>query len=75
MKVLLFGMLADKIGTSVIETEQVKDVHALKNICMLSFLCLSQSISRLAVNQGKVESNALLKDEDEIALLPPFAGG
>lgn len=36
---------------------------------------MSESRALVAVNQEMVDDNHLVRDGDEIALLPPFAGG
>ncbi len=36
---------------------------------------MKESRAMLAVNQEMVDENHMLEDGDEIALLPPFAGG
>ena len=39
------------------------------------FQFLENAAFAVALNQVVVNGNAKLKDKDEIALLPPFAGG
>jgi sulfur-carrier protein len=75
MKVLLFGTLADVVGESVIEIETITDVETLKRNVLSKFPMLNNYNFMIAVNKEKIESNILLNDGDEIALLPPFAGG
>jgi len=42
---------------------------------MDDFPSLSQYTFQFAVNKEKVNDNVSLNDHDEVALLPPFAGG
>jgi molybdopterin synthase sulfur carrier subunit len=39
------------------------------------FPSLSNYRFQVAVNKERIKGNVLLSDNDEIALLPPFAGG
>ena len=74
MNVLLFGVLADAVGKSEIETE-AGDLDSLKKILFTQFPSLKKYSFRIAVNKEISEKNILLKSQDEVALLPPFAGG
>jgi molybdopterin synthase sulfur carrier subunit len=74
MKVLLFGILADATKKSEIEI-QAHDMDALKKNLLTQFPVLNEYRFQFAVNKEKIEKNILLNDDDEIALLPPFAGG
>lgn len=78
LKVKYFGMLAEAVGCqedeiqvttsqiSVVElTEQVVQKHPKLNT--MSF--------KVAVNQSIVDFNLIVTETDEIAFLPPFAGG
>lgn len=74
MNVLLFGVLTDVIGKSKINIE-AKDIDSLKNKLFREFPDLNKYKFQFAVNKEKVDTNVLLNDTDEIALLPPYAGG
>jgi molybdopterin synthase sulfur carrier subunit len=73
--VLFFGALVEVTKTAAIKLNEVKtsdDALALlhKNYPMLCHYKFS-----LALNQNFLLDNAQLMDDDELALLPPFAGG
>jgi molybdopterin converting factor small subunit len=74
MKILFFGVLADVTGKSMIEME-ADDLDSLKRNLSVKFPELNQYRFQWAVNREKVEKNKWLNSSDEIALLPPFAGG
>jgi len=74
MKILFFGVLADVTGKTGIEME-ADDLDSLKKNLSFEFPELNQYRFQWAVNKEKVEKNTLLNSNDEIALLPPFAGG
>lgn len=74
MKVLLFGVLTDVVGKSKIDLE-ARDVNSLKKILLNEFPLLNEYPFQLAVNRELVRENRSLNMDDEIALLPPYAGG
>ena len=75
MKVLLFGMLAENIGTQEIEIDSMSDLDSLRNYLVERFPSLKNRQFIIAVNKQKADKNIKLKLGDEIALIPPFAGG
>jgi len=76
LKLKYFGMIAEAVGKEEesynFSATSVDDLKiALKN----NYSKLSNMNYKVAVNQSIAESNMLLKENDEVALLPPFAGG
>ncbi|MCX6291073.1 MAG: MoaD/ThiS family protein [Bacteroidetes bacterium] len=74
MKILLFGVLAEVVGKTEIEKKSV-DLISLKKDLLHEFPALDRYRYQVAVNHERTTGNVLLTDDDEIALLPPFAGG
>ena len=74
MKVLLFGMIAEKAGTSEVETKAVSTV-ALQHELEQRIPGLERMSYAIAVDRRIVKGDAPLKGNEEIAVLPPFAGG
>ena len=74
MKVLLFGVLAEVVGKSKLEITS-GDIDSLKRDLLKEFPELNKYRFQIAVNKEKEEKNILLNEADEIALLPPYAGG
>ena len=74
MNVLLFGVLTDVAGKSKLEIKAA-DVDSLKEILLNQFPDLNKYKFQFAVNKEIVEQNIPLNEGDEIALLPPYAGG
>jgi len=78
--VKIFAILKDKAGTSEIQlpgkTGAVSDLlqQVSKELPGLSDI-LSSCPIMVSVNQEFVKLNALVKDGDEVALMPPFSGG
>lgn len=75
VKVLLFGVLADKAGCLSLEFKNVNDLNELNLNIKAKFPFLEEETYVIAVNQLVVKGNTKLNNNDEVALLPPFAGG
>jgi len=75
MKILVFGMLVEDIGGEQIEIDLQPDLNALKNELFLKYPSLKTRQFMIAVNKQNAAENVVLKESDEIALIPPFAGG
>ena len=73
-----FGQIADIIHKS---EEQfaldvtVNSLHSLQKKLEVIYPELRHATYTLAVNQSITKADLSLSDHDEIALLPPFAGG
>ncbi|HAY32578.1 MAG TPA: MoaD/ThiS family protein [Ignavibacteria bacterium] len=77
VKVLYFGVTADITGKENEFIADVKDLKALTEILTSLYPGLRNANYRFAVNLKLIDDvNILsLKEDDEVALLPPFAGG
>lgn len=76
LKLKYFGMIAEAVGKENEEIEFTSSsVEELDKVLKNQYAKLSSMNYKVAVNQSFVEPTTLLKDNDEIALLPPFAGG
>jgi molybdopterin converting factor small subunit len=75
MKILIFGMLVEDAGSDVIELKLPRDTDALRRELVKRFPSLQNRQFFIAVNQQKADHNIMLGPDDEIALIPPFAGG
>ena len=79
INVLCFASCSDIIGSRKLEIE-AEEPHSVKDLLdnliaqhpKLSHMERSLMIS---VNQSYVERSQLLKDGDEVALIPPVSGG
>lgn len=71
-----FGMIAEAVGSSKAEFElHGKNVSDLKNELGTTFPELLVMSYQIAVNQKLASAEIELSEQDEIAVLPPFAGG
>ena len=75
MKILFFGQLSDITGETIKIVANSSDINSLQESLYNEFPTLKNATFRVAVNNKIVNENVVLKDTDEIAFLPPFAGG
>jgi molybdopterin synthase sulfur carrier subunit len=73
--VLFFGVLAEvtKIGIKVYR--DIKTTSALTLMVSDDFPEITHYKFRISVNGALISVDTELKDSDEVAFLPPFAGG
>lgn len=74
MEVLLFGMIAERaeVGTLQLDAKNMKELRDQLAMCIKGLNELSFSI---AVDRTIVHGEMDLIGNEEIAVLPPFAGG
>jgi len=75
-KIKYFGMIAEAVGKDyeelTLELETVNEIQKhIKNL----YPTLEDKSFKIAVNHSLVNDNFKLNNYDEVALLPPFAGG
>jgi sulfur-carrier protein len=75
VKVLFFGVLAEVTGTDCRLYRDVKSVDNLIHIIMDEFPEIQHYNYRISLNNLIIEGDQSLNDKDEVALMPPFAGG
>ncbi len=77
LKLLFFGALSDIVNDKqqIIDVIDAKDVSSLHSFLKIKYPSLNSYTYKIAVNQQVMDENKLLNDGDEIAFLPPFAGG
>jgi molybdopterin converting factor subunit 1 len=77
-KINLFGITRDIVGSNITEVEmsQSGDVKAVLEELKSNYPKLKDIKSLLvAVNSEYAESDLMLHENDEIALIPPVSGG
>jgi sulfur-carrier protein len=75
VKVLFFGVLSEVAGTGVKHYRDVKSIADLKIRISDDFPEITHYNFRVSVNSEITDDNLLLRAGDEVALMPPFAGG
>jgi len=75
VKVLFFGVLAEVTGTNFKHFRDVKSIGNLKLRIQDDFPEVVHYNYRISLNNEIINNDPKLKDGDEVALMPPFAGG
>lgn len=71
-----FGMIAEATNVQQEKLDvEVETINDLKFTLIEKYPAMTKLNYQFAVNQHLVEDNFQLSKGDEIALLPPFAGG
>lgn len=75
VNVLFFGVLSEITGKHAFSIDGITDTSQL-NIKLIEKYPEIKSVTyRIALNQEIIDSNTKLNDDDEVAFMPPFAGG
>jgi molybdopterin synthase sulfur carrier subunit len=75
VKVLFFGVLAEVAGTSCRHYSEVFSISVLMIRIQDEFPEIVHYDFRISVNNELIDNEPGLIDGDEVALMPPFAGG
>lgn len=75
IQIKFFGPLTDVVGSSGLEMTGITDTESLRKKILSEFPGLSKYSFKIAVGKKMVNGNIVLNSGDEVALLPPFAGG
>jgi molybdopterin synthase sulfur carrier subunit len=75
INVLFFGSLSDIIGKQRLEYENITDINELKTKINSEYHNFNKIKYLISVNKNLIKSNIDLNNNDEVAFLPPFAGG
>jgi molybdopterin synthase sulfur carrier subunit len=75
VKVLFFGVLAEVTGTSLRFYNGVKSVGDLRLRIQDDYPEIVHYNFRISLNNELINDEPLLKNGDELAFMPPFAGG
>lgn len=73
--ILLFGNLAQIAGTTNFVLHGAIDTTSANELLVSKFPEFKNKTYALALNQQLVRDNQKLNNGDELAFLPPFAGG
>lgn len=75
VKVLFFGVLAEVTGTNNKHYREVMSIDDLKLRIEDDFPEFVHYNYRISLNSEIINDNTKLSDKDEVAFMPPFAGG
>lgn len=75
IQVAFFGSLTDLIGKSKLIVNDCHDTQSLKERLISEYPKLKDSVFLISVNKKLIKNNQKLEHGNEVAFLPPFAGG
>jgi molybdopterin synthase sulfur carrier subunit len=75
VKILFFGALIDVTKTDSLQLNNIAQTDELIAVLHEKYPLLCHYKFSIALNQNFINNNCDLKDSDEVALMPPFAGG
>ena len=75
VKVLFFGVLSEVTGTDCRHYMGIKSISDLRLRILDEFPEIEHYNYRISHNNEIISSDRILNDMDEVALMPPFAGG
>jgi len=75
MKILAFGIVAEKTGAKEFACEDIPDSDSLYLWLRNTYPELRKIKFSIAINRKLAQVNTKIDDGSEVALLPPFSGG
>jgi len=75
VNILFFGALIEVTQTAALALQEVKNTDEALEMLHKKYPMLCHFKFSIALNQNFLADCAQLNDGDELALLPPFAGG
>ncbi len=75
VRILFFGFASDIAHQTEMTVENIQTLAELKNTIFAQYPALNNPKFQIAVNKSICKTDCSLHDGDEIAFLPPFAGG
>ncbi len=75
INVLFFGVLSEITGKDILSLNDIEDTTALNNMLRDEYTEIKSVTYRIAVNKEIIDTNTKLNEGDEVAFMPPFAGG
>ncbi len=75
VNVLFFGVLSEITGKDAFSIDGITDTSELNNKLIEEYPEIKSVTYRIALNQKIIDSNTKLNEGDEVAFMPPFAGG
>ena len=75
ISILFFGELAEVAGANKMAVQNMNDTQSLTEWMLEKYPALKNRTYRMAVNKKVISEKRDLNNGDEVAMLPPYAGG
>lgn len=75
VKLIVFGKLEEVMGKNELVWSLPIDVRTLRHELENKFPTIRKVQFAISINNKIVSDDVLIKEDDKIALLPPFSGG
>ncbi len=75
IQLISFGKIAEFLANQQLDIEEISNTNELQLHLEKTFPQLANMKYKLAVNKTLIQQNTLLKDADQVAIMPPFSGG
>lgn len=75
IEIITFGKIASFIAPQKLDINEATDTNELQCYLEENFPELAMVKYKLAVNKLLVQENSKLKNNDIVAIMPPFSGG
>jgi len=75
IELISFGKVSEIIRDQTLEIKGIETTDDLKEHLEKIFPALADVKYKLALNKNLVQQNSAIKNNDSIALMPPFSGG
>ena len=75
LQILVFGSLAEEVGSKSIEMATAADTHTLLSLLLSTYPSLNGKTFAISIDKKIITENTPIHASAEIALLPPFSGG
>ena len=75
LEIISFGKAAEAMNSQRLQVSDLNNTDQLKVYLENTYPLLSKMKYKLAVNKNIVQENTALKNNDTIAIMPPFSGG
>ena len=75
MIVKFYGILADHTRRNALEVPALSNIAELIHYLEKEYPGLKKYSFRIAINAAIINDNAILHNEDQVSLIPPFPGG
>ena len=75
IQLISFGKIAEFLANQQLDIEEINNTNELQLHLEKKFPPLSKLKYKLAINKVVIQQNTIVKNGDQVAIMPPFSGG